>query len=151
MTLKKLLWNASALVAAVNTEDSHHRAAYGFWDDHESCVHVFPAIAWFEFQATQSRLQGEGRKALRQLYVLDNKNYVLPIDLAFIRRCSEEKLPERFSTLRGADLIYACAAVVEEAELVTFDQAFSKLGSKHGSLRVIDPTSASTAQYGHCR
>jgi len=38
-------------------------------------------------------------------------------------------LVERFKSLRGADLVYACAAALERATLVTFDQ---KLKSAFG-------------------
>ena len=55
--------------------------------------------------------------------VLDRKNIVLPIDQAFVERCAELDLANRFLSLRGADLIYACAATLEVATAVTFDKA----------------------------
>jgi predicted nucleic acid-binding protein len=123
----RLIWDASALVAIVTISDAHHHDALAVWVDHKHDVSIFPALAWFEFQATISRLRREKKAASRGLNLLDHKNVVLPIDNDFVRRCAVNKLVERFTTLRGADLVYACAAVLEDAALVTFDSALRKL------------------------
>jgi hypothetical protein len=36
---------------------------------------VFPAIAWFEWQATLSRMERDGKKTLRDIYLIDAKNF----------------------------------------------------------------------------
>jgi predicted nucleic acid-binding protein len=106
------------------SRDPHHLSCYQFFKEHENDIHVFPAIAWFEWQATLSRMEREGEKILRELYIIDEKNYVLDIDKSFIKKADELQLHVRFSSLRGADLIFACAAVIENASLVTRDKAF---------------------------
>jgi predicted nucleic acid-binding protein len=120
----------------VHSRDSHHLACYSFWKNHQTDVHVFPALAWFEVQATLSRIERGGGRVLREMYLLDEKNYVLDIGEAFIQRAVAENLHNRFSTLRGADLVFACAAVIERASLVTCDAAFLRLEG----LDVIIPT-----------
>jgi predicted nucleic acid-binding protein len=115
--------------------DPHHFGCYQFIKEHENDIHVFPAIAWFEWQASLSRMERNGEKILRDLYLIDDKNYVLDIDRSFIARADDLQLHLRFSTLRGADLIFACAAVLEDATLVTRDTTFLGLEG----LRVIIP------------
>jgi predicted nucleic acid-binding protein len=122
--LPKYVWDASALIATVNTRDLHHSRAYSFYKDNEQAVYLFPSICWFEFQAAQSRLRREGKLAVRELYVLDEKNKVVSIDLDFIKNAGANGLHEKFSDLHGADLIYACCAALEDAALVTFDSHF---------------------------
>jgi predicted nucleic acid-binding protein len=119
----------------VRSIDPYHLSCYQFIKEHEDDIHIFPAIAWFEWQASLSRMERAGERILRDLYLLDEKNYVLDINLAFIRKAAELELHLRFATLRGADLIFACAAVIEEATLVTRDKAFLGLDG----LRVIIP------------
>lgn len=125
----KLVWDASALVAMINVSDAHHQAAYDLWLGHRNVLSVFPALAWFEYQATANRLESEGVRVTRLIYIVDGRTRILPIDDSFVKRCSERKLAERFKSLRGADLVYACAAALERATLVTFDQ---KLKSAFG-------------------
>jgi predicted nucleic acid-binding protein len=133
--LSKFVWDTSALISAVRSLDPFHLSCYSFMRDHSQDIHVFPSIAWFEMQATLSRLERDGKRVLRDLYLLDDKNYMLDIDLAFIRKTSEQNLHIKFSSLRGADLIFACAAVIEGATLVTRDKAFLELDG----LNVIIP------------
>lgn len=110
----------------ISMSDVHHQTAYWIWQEHREDVSIFPALAWFEYQAVASRLDREGAKLTRELYLLDGKNIVLPMDQEFIQRCASENLVTRFSSLRGADLVYACAAALENATLVTFDQGLRK-------------------------
>jgi predicted nucleic acid-binding protein len=117
------------------SRDSHHLGCHQFMREHENDIHVFPAIAWFEWQATLSRMERDGERILRDLYLIDEKNYVLDIDRSFIEKADELQLHLRFSSLKGADLIFAAAAVIEDATLVTRDTAFLGLDG----LRVIIP------------
>ena len=123
LTSMRLVWDASALVAVVNVNDVHHQEAYSVWQRHENDVSIFPALAWFEYQAVVSRLRREGKSIQRNLHLLDHKNIVLPIDQDFVEKCAAMKLADMFSSLRGADLVYACMAASEGAFLVTFDKA----------------------------
>ena len=124
----RLVWDASALIAMINTRDAHHPRAYEVWEEHREAISIFPALAWFEYLAFANRRQREGSGAFRQMYILDEKNIVLSIDQSFIRRCSDQQLDLKFGSLTGADLVYACAAFLENARLVTFDNALRSCG-----------------------
>lgn len=117
----KLVWDTCALFALVRSAEVHHSAAHAVWEEHRDKVSIFPALAWFEFQATVNAVRRNGGKAIRDMFLLDDKNIVLPLDDQFVRRCSEANLPNRFPRLKGGDLVFACAAALENAALVTFD------------------------------
>jgi predicted nucleic acid-binding protein len=119
--------DASVLVAAVNTADVNHVACYGFFKNHEDDTFVIPTLAYFEFQAAQSRIRREGRNAIRELYIPNAETY--EITQATLRRASELELPDKLSALRGADLVYACVAALEGLPLVTNDQGFRAIES----------------------
>jgi predicted nucleic acid-binding protein len=114
--------DASVLVGAVNSADVNHVACYSFFKNHEDATFVIPTIAYFEFQAAQSRIRRERRKAIRELYMPNAETY--EITAATLRRAAELQLPDKLSTLRGADLVYACIAAIENLPLVTNDQGF---------------------------
>lgn len=123
----KLVWDASALVSLAMMDDANHQAAYEVWEEHRSTVSIFPALAWFEFQATVSKLsQSRGRLRSRELYILNEKDILLPLDQEFLKQCTDQKLADQFPTLRGADLVYAYAAHLTCASLVTFDKGMRK-------------------------
>jgi predicted nucleic acid-binding protein len=122
----KLLWDASALIAVINVSDAHHQTAYGLWAKHRYSLKIVPALAWFEYQAAANRLTREGAKVSRLIYIDEGRTKVLPIDDSFIKQCAARKLAERFTSLRGADLVYACAAALERATLITFDAKLKK-------------------------
>ena len=69
----------------------------------------------------------EGKKLLREFYIVDDCAVVYTIDQDLIRRSSELVTMEGFSKLRGADLIFACIAYLENACLVTLDGHFSEV------------------------
>lgn len=117
----KLVWDTSALIALVRTAEVHHGIATEIWEEHRDEVSIFPALAYFEFQAAVNAIRRAGWKAIREMYLMDKKNIVLPLDAEFVQRCAEANLADRFSNLRGADLVFACAAALENATLVTFD------------------------------
>jgi hypothetical protein len=117
----RLVWDTCALVSLVRSADSNHLAAYEIWEEHREQVSIFPALAYFEFQATVSAIRRDGGKAIREMYLLDDKNIVLPLDAEFVHRCSDANLADQFPNLRGGDLVFACAAALEKAALVTFD------------------------------
>ena len=95
---------------------------------------IIPAIAYFEYQAAQSRLRKEGEGAYRELYIPNWEVY--DISLALIRKAAELDLMNLFEKLRGADLIYACIAKIEQIPLVTCDRHF---GQYAGEIQVINP------------
>ena len=127
MNYRKYVWDASALIAAVNTSDKHHFACHHFWKDNEEASYIFPMIAWFEFQATQSRKISREIRAVRDLYILDGNNRTVDIDRALVTAAAKNGLHQRFWPLRGADLVYATVAALEDAPLVTTDTDFMKV------------------------
>jgi predicted nucleic acid-binding protein len=133
MTTKKLT-DASFLISAIRTCDEYHVQCYGFFQNHEDSTWVVPTIAYFEYQATQSRLKREGKKAYRELYIPNLEIY--EISLKLIRKVSELDLPNWFEKLRGADLIYACIANIENIPLVTCDRHFDHYRQE---IKVINP------------
>ena len=79
---------------------------------------VITTLAYFEYQATLSR---DGFN-YRGVYIEGAE--IFEIDKPFVKRCAEEKLFDLFPKLRGADLVYACAARVMSIPLATFDSDF---------------------------
>ena len=114
----RFLVDASFLTSVIRTADVHHNIAGRFYDGKPDAVWVIPTLAYFEFQAAQSR---SGQR-YRDVYVRSLEVFELTLD--FTRRCREQQLFERFLKLRGADLVYACIAKIEDITLVTFDHDF---------------------------
>lgn len=77
----------------------------------------------------------EKKTILREYYVLDKNSRIYPIDQELISKCTEIVIEDGFSSLRGADLIFACIAYLEDAYLVTKDKGFSAVCSH---ISVID-------------
>ncbi len=126
MTLQKFVWDNSALVALINSDEPHH--CYSFMKNHQSDIHIFPTIAWMEFQAAQSAKQRRTeKKVYRELWLLDEKNIVYEITQNFIEKVHKNELHLKFDRLRGMDLIYASVAWLEKAPLVTLDSDFKKI------------------------
>src|SRR5262249_20213983 len=96
---------------------------------------IYPSIAVFELQASISRLHREGRKMLRDFYIVSDNSTVYPIDQHLIYRSEQLFDAPGFSSLRGADLIFACVAKLENAYLVTLDEGFSAVASE---IRIVD-------------
>jgi predicted nucleic acid-binding protein len=102
----------------MRTADVHHNIANQFYERNPDAVWVILTLAYFEFQAAQSR---SGQR-YRDVYIRSLEIFELTLD--FTRRCREQQLFERFLKLRGADLVYACIAKVKGFALVTFDRDF---------------------------
>jgi hypothetical protein len=39
---RKLVWDASALIAVINISDAHHQAAYELWVEHRNVLSISP-------------------------------------------------------------------------------------------------------------
>jgi predicted nucleic acid-binding protein len=117
--------DASALIGAVNSADSNHVACYSFFRNHEDDTFLIPTLAYFEFQAAQSRIRREGRRAIRELYIPNVETYEITQET--LRRASVLGLPDKLQILRGADLVYACIAAIEGLPLVTHDRGFARV------------------------
>ena len=85
---------------------------------------IFPALAAFELDAAISRKHREGSPILRDFNIVDDHAIVYAIDQQLIYRCHAFMAKPGFSSLRGADLVFACIAFLEKAYLVTLDGIF---------------------------
>ena len=133
MLTRKLI-DASFLISTIRTIDTNHWACYQYFRNNEESIWIVPTIAYFEYQAAQSRLKREGKGAYRDIYIPNYEIY--EISEALARTTAELDLPNIFSSLRGADLIYACIARIEQIPLVTCDSDFEKYGHE---ISVINP------------
>lgn len=116
------LLDTSVLVSAINTADDNHLQCYSFIQNHPEAVWIVPTLAYFEFQATQSRLRRNGSSAIREVYLGNHQPYEVTLDLT--RRANERDLFNIFDRLTGADLVFACIAAIENVPLVTADKGF---------------------------
>ena len=101
-------------------------------------LNIFPAIAYFELQASVSRKHRDGEKILREFYLLDEHSIMYAIDEALIRNANKLVALPGFDRLRGADLIFACIAYLEKAYLVTLDGHFECVASQIEVLNLND-------------
>jgi predicted nucleic acid-binding protein len=133
--MARLVVDASFLISAIRSCDDNHQQCLQFFHDHEDVTWIIPTLAYFEYQAAQSRLKREGKKAYRELYIPDFKVYELTHN--FIRQVAEMDLPNLFERLKGSDLVYACVAKVEKIPLVTCDGDFEQYSAE---IEVLNPT-----------
>ncbi len=132
-TLKKFVWDTSAILNIKEPNAEGYSPGNSLMKDLSDgwipgpYMNIFPAIAAFEVDASVSRMHREGKKLLREFYIVDDCAVVYTIDQDLIRRSSELVTMEGFSKLRGADLIFACIAYLENACLVTLDGHFSEV------------------------
>lgn len=122
---KKILLDANVLISIVNSRDPNHIPCYSFYQNNkESHIFYVPSIAYFEFQATQSR---NGR-SYREIYMENVKKYDVGYDL--IKQCWNCDLFNKFPKLRGADLVYACISKIKNIPLATNDNDFKSAESE---------------------
>jgi len=134
MKSQKFLADASFLVSAIGTRDPNHLPCYTFFKNNETAQWLIPTIAYFEFQATQSKIARKGGKAYRSIILPNHR--VIEISLKLIKKATRMNLLDCFSGLHGADLIYACIAKIEKVPLVTCDSDFSKYSK---FIEIINP------------
>ena len=118
----RMVLDANVLVSAVNSRDANHVACYCFLRERPEAQWVVPTLAYFEFQAAQSRIRREGGKALRELH-LPNVELV-DITANMLREASAAGLFDDLASLRGADLVYGCVAALQDIPLATSDLGF---------------------------
>lgn len=122
--------DASVLSAIVNSDDVEHFSCYSFYrnlDDNDKALWVVPGLIFFEFQATQSRRYQKsrpGQPVFRHAPLNYENTELFEVTKKFLRKVYDLKLYDTFTTLRGADLLYACIARVERIPLVTHDSDF---------------------------
>jgi len=88
----------------------------------------------------------DGKRIFREFYLMDENPMLYDVDQSLISKSYDLFAKPGFDQLRGADLVFACIASIENAYLVTLDKAFRKHLSMQ--LRIIDLTeSMSTSNY----
>jgi predicted nucleic acid-binding protein len=113
-------------VALINSQDISHYACTTFYENNrDNIILVIPSIAYFEFQATQSRLRRENKGAIREIYIENLELYTITKET--IKKAANLNIFDKFNNLKGADLIYACIAKIENIPLVTNDKHFQKV------------------------
>jgi predicted nucleic acid-binding protein len=150
--LLKLVWDSSAIVNIKEGNESGYSPAYSLWRDlsdevfTEKYVNIIPSIAIFEVNATASSKNRDNQRFLREFYMLGDHEEIYPIDENLISKAYPLFAKKGFDRLRGADLIFACIAKIENACLVTLDKAFKEYLSEE--IKVIDLNdSRQTAMY----
>ena len=141
VAMKRFVWDTSALLNIKEPNADGYSPGHSFYKDFSDgwlpgpYFNIYPSIAAFELQASISRLHREGRKMLRDFYIVSENSIIYTIDQDLIHRCSHLFDNPGFSELRGADLIFACIAYLEDAYLITLDKGFKAVASQ---IRVID-------------
>mgnify|MGYP000875929536 CR=1 FL=1 len=140
--MKKIVWDTSAII---NIKDP---GIYGYSPGHSlykdlsegiipgPYLNIFPSLAVFEVSATVSRKIRENQKILREFYVMNENSILYNLDQEFINKSYKLLNQPGFDQLKGADLVFACIAYIENAYLVTLDKAFDKYLST--VLKIID-------------
>ena len=138
---KRFVWDTSALLNIKEPNAQGYSPGHSFYKDFSDgwlpgpYFNIYPSIAVFELQASVSRLHREGRKMLRDFYIVSENSTVYTVDQELIHRCDHLFDKPGFEMLRGADLIFACIAHLEDAYLITLDTGFKVVASQ---IRVID-------------
>jgi hypothetical protein len=138
---KRFVWDTSALLNIKEPNAQGYSPAHSFYKDFSDgwlpgpYFNIYPSLAVFELQASISRLHREGQGMLRDFYIVSENSIVYTIDQELIYRCAHLFDLPGYSDLRGADLIFACIAHIEDAHLITLDKGFNAVASQ---IRVID-------------
>ncbi len=134
--------DTSVLASIVNSDDAEHWSCYSFFQnlhDEDAATWVVPGLIFFEFQATQSRRYRERRPnvaVFRQAPLFYTNTELYHVTKKFLAKVWDLGLYDRFSHLKGADLLYACIARVEGIPLVTHDAQFDRYSD---DIRLIKP------------
>ena len=138
----KFVWDTSAIVNIKEPNEQGYSPGASLYKDLSGgllgveYLNIFPSSAVFEVNATVSRLARKGKPVLREFYLLDDHSQLYEIDKQLIEKSQRLCSLDGFSLLRGADLVFACIAHIEDAYLVTMDGKLSLHASKH--VKVID-------------
>jgi len=137
---KRFVVDTSVLVSSVNSADEFHLPCYQWIRERidEGALFVVPGLAFFEFQAAQSSIYRarERSPVYRELRLHDGNARLYPINRRFLARVNELELYDRFSMLKGADLLFACIARVESLPLATRDTGFDQYSR---DIEIINP------------
>lgn len=150
--LKKFVWDTSAIINIKEPNANGYSPGYSLIKDLSDgwipgpYLNIFPSLAVFEVSATVSRMHRDGKRILREFYLMDENSKLYDVDQSLISKSYDLFAKPGFDRLQGADLVFACIAFIENAYLVTLDKAFRKHLSEQ--LRIIDLTeSRDTSNY----
>ena len=127
---KRYALDASVLASIVNSNDAEHFSCYSFFrnlNDDDKALWIVPGLIIFEFQATQSKRYQKlrpGQPVFRNSPLTYENTELYDVNKNFLAKVYKLHLYNKFSRLRGADLLYACIARVENIPLVTHDSDF---------------------------
>ena len=134
--------DASVLASVVNSDDAEHFSCYSFFrnlHDEDAAIWVVPGLIFFEFQATQSRRyqkRSPDADVFRYAPLFITNTELYHVTEPFLTKVWELGLYDRFTNLKGPDLLYACIACVEDIPLVTHDADFDRYSDE---IRLIKP------------
>jgi hypothetical protein len=140
--LKKFVWDTSAIINIKEPDSCGYSPGYSLIKDLSDgwipgpYLNIFPSLAVFEVSATVSRMHREGKRILREFYLMNENALLYNVDSELISKSYDFFPKPGFDQLRGADLVFACIAVIEDAFLVTRDKTFKK--NLPEEIRIID-------------
>ena len=140
--MKKFVWDTSAIINIKEPNSEGYSPAHSLFKDLSDgwisgpYQNIFPSLAVFEVSATVSRMHREGKQILREFYIMDENSLLYDVDKDLISSSYDLHAKQGFDQLRGADLVFACIAYIENTWLVTLDKKFGKSVSEH--IKVLD-------------
>jgi predicted nucleic acid-binding protein len=141
MRLRYVL-DASVMAAVINMDDPEHQSCYWFFQnlhDADRVTWVVPGLIFFELQAVRARRKRdkvEDRPPYGRIPLYMENSELYEVTPAFLKRVWDLDLYNVFLSLKGADLLYACIAKVENIALVTHDKDFDQY---EGTIQIIRP------------
>lgn len=139
---KRYALDANVLASIVDSRDAEHFSCYSFFrnlHDEDAAIWVVPGLIFFEFQATQSKKakkRGKSSSPYRHAPLFETNTELYHVTESFLAKVWDLELYNKFGHLKGADLLYACIAKVENIPLVTHDADFDKC---QGEITLIKP------------
>ncbi|NQU03883.1 MAG: PIN domain-containing protein [Syntrophaceae bacterium] len=130
--MNKFVWDTSAIINIKEPNSEGYSPGHSLYKDLSDgwiageYLNIFPSLAVFEVSATVSRMHRDGKKILREFYLMDDHSVLYDVDKELILKSNDLFAKTGFEKLRGSDLVFACIAQVEGAYLVTLDKQFSK-------------------------
>ena len=134
--------DASVMAAVINMDDPERQSCYWFFQnlhDADRVTWVVPGLIFFELQAVRARRKRdrvEDRQPYGRIPLYMENSELYEVTNAFLKRVWDLDLYNVFQSLKGADLLYACIAKVENIPLVTHDKDFDQY---EGTIQIIRP------------
>lgn len=128
--------------AVLNMDDTAHQESYWFFrnlHDADAATWVVPGLVFFELQAIRARRFREKKDAspfYQSIPLFIENTELYEVTGAFLKKVWDFDLYRKFGSLKGADLLYACIAYVEQIPLVTQDADFDR---HPGLIEIIRP------------